>query len=295
MRRLFAATLWLLSFSVFAFQPRTGHWNNLNESGRGFNIDIQDGVMVLTMYAYDQAGNAQWYLASGPMTNGQRSFTGTLEKYVGGQCVQCDYRPPSVNGNDGTISVAFVNETTANVTLPGGRTTTITPFNFKYDVPPNGLVGEWVYTYDIISTFAERFNFTTKRAATTNGNGTVWDDARNAACELQVSGPASLLGKVVCIDFTSSGTVANNYVYRYGIDETFDGLYLLGTSTNLHAMKGFRISGSQGYERAKVKSDEEEAATMTMKKQQEIAAPRSTVNAVDAAVANVARAMWATK
>jgi hypothetical protein len=289
---------------VNAFQPRTGHWNNIqNESGRGFNIDIQDGVMVLTMYAYDQNGNAQWYIASGNMTNGQRNFSGTLEKFVNGQCLQCGPQTPQAAGNDGGISVVFVNETTANVTLPGGRVTTIRPFNFKYGDPPNGLVGEWIFVYDIITTFAERFNFTTMRAATANGNGTVWDVPRNAACELQVRGDAVLVGKVVCIDFTSTGTVANNYVYRYGIDETFDGLYLLGGFTTFHAMKGFRLSGTQGFEKAMlqgdrnktdVQDDRDEAAVMTIKAQQERAAPKST-EIVDTAIADVARAMWATK
>src|SRR5690242_21353742 len=101
MHWLSALILVVASFSSMAFQPRTGHWNNLpSESGRGFNIDIQDGVMVLTVYAYDQAGNAQWYLAAGPMTNGQHNFTGTLDKYVGGQCLSCNYSAPTANGND---------------------------------------------------------------------------------------------------------------------------------------------------------------------------------------------------
>lgn len=81
MNRVIAGlALLIASFGVGAFQPRTGHWWNPNESGRGFNIDIQNGVMVLAVYTYDMAGNAQWYLASGTMTNGQRNFSSTLDQ-----------------------------------------------------------------------------------------------------------------------------------------------------------------------------------------------------------------------
>ena len=157
MKRLIVAILCLMWVSTAsAFQPRSGTWANLAESGRAFNIDIQDGVLVLIVYAYDGAGNAQWYLASGAMTNSQHNFTGTLDKYRNGQCVSCNYAgSPTLVGNDGTVVIAFDSETSAMITLPGGHTAAIQPYNFGIGEPPQGLLGEWVFVWDNVSTFSQ--------------------------------------------------------------------------------------------------------------------------------------------
>ena len=237
-----------------AFQPRTGHWNNVvSESGRGFNIDIQDGVIVLTMYAYDQAGNAQWYISSGSMTNGQRNFTGTLDKFVNGQCVTCSYRAPSPNGNDETVSVAFTSETNAVVTLPDGHVTQITPFNFKYGNPPNCMLGEWVFVYDIITTFADRYDFSV--VAPSGGYTFALDNSRHAGCELETTG--AVAGYVLCVQTPSS--VArdwdNAYSFKYEVDETFSGNWIAPNIHTLFSMKGFRIPGASGYPKSARRED----------------------------------------
>ena len=62
----------------------------------------------MTVYSYQPGGPAQWYLASGPMTNNQHNFLGTLDKYVGGQCISCPYSgAPTLVGNDGTVFIFF--------------------------------------------------------------------------------------------------------------------------------------------------------------------------------------------
>jgi hypothetical protein len=54
---------------------------------------------------------AQWHLASGPMTDFGHSFTGTLEKDVGGQCLSCGFAGrPTLVGNDGDITVNIASE-----------------------------------------------------------------------------------------------------------------------------------------------------------------------------------------
>ena len=255
MKRLLVTVLCLVSISTaFAFQPRTGHWWNPAESGRGFNIDIQEGVLVLTAYGYQTGGAAQWYIASGPMTNSGHNFSGTLDKYQGGQCNSCSYvGRPTLVGNDGVITVVFASETAAAITFPGGRTTTIQPFNFAIGDPPQALLGEWIFVYDIIvggSTFAERYNFTVVGGATTNGNGIVLDTTRFATCELQIGGP--LPGYVFCADWTNSrfDTVANIYQFRYGLDETYDGSWVSPITSNMYKMKGFKIASKSGTTRA---------------------------------------------
>lgn len=245
MHRALLVAFVLFAGQASAFQPRTGQWWNPAESGRGFNIEIQNGVMTLTVYTYDAAGNAQWYLASGAMTGAQHSFSGALNKYVGGQCAACSYQPATLAGNDGTVTVNFTSEIAATVSLPGGHVSAIRPLNFAYGDPPQGLLGEWVYVYDIISTFADRFDYTVVRGATANGTGTVWDDSRDAACEFQVSG--ALGGMVACFQFNSAGGIVNSYLYNYGIDETFSGQWVSISPAAAFAMKGFRIKGTSGF------------------------------------------------
>ena len=73
-----AALLWAVSAS--AFTPRIGHWWNPNESGRGYNVDVHDGILIFNVCAYEANGDPEWYLALGPLSADQRQFTGTLDK-----------------------------------------------------------------------------------------------------------------------------------------------------------------------------------------------------------------------
>jgi hypothetical protein len=112
------------------FTPVKGLWWNPTESGSGYMLDLRHGVMVVTVYSYTATGEPQWYIASGPLTNGGREFTRPLEKYRGGQCISCPYQQPSPSGTDGNVSIRFDSPTSAVMTLPGGRVTRIQPQDF---------------------------------------------------------------------------------------------------------------------------------------------------------------------
>lgn len=226
-----------------AIQPRTGNWWNPAEPGRAFNIEIQDGLLVLDVYAYQAGGMAQWYLASGAMTNSGQDFSGTLDKYVGGQCISCRFTSPTLVGNDGAISIHFMSETSATVTLPGNVTTTIQPFDFGFGDPPRGLLGEWVFIYDDVSTFALKYELTTVVGPTPNGNGVVGgsvvgNPSHIAVCELQTSGV--LAGKVVCGDVDDQGNVSNAFLFSFGLDQTYAGFRISSPSGDRYPMKGYK-------------------------------------------------------
>ncbi len=103
-----------------AFIPVPGAWLNPSESGSGFGLDYENGTLIVEVYSYLSGGASQWYLAAGPVNN--HVFTGTLDKYTGGQCISCAYVAPGPpQGNDGTITITFTSSTTATVDLPGGR------------------------------------------------------------------------------------------------------------------------------------------------------------------------------
>jgi hypothetical protein len=262
------AFLLILTFcfatTAAAFQPRIGLWGNTSEGGSGYMIDIQNGTVVLTAYSYEASGPAQWYLASGPLLNGGHGFSATLDKYVNGQCISCPYRAATLQGNDGSITINFVSETLATLSLPGGRTTTIQAFDFGYGPLPAGMFGEWIFVYDNGgTTFANRYNFTTTVAATSTGSGIATDVGRVAGCELQISG--SLAGSVICVDGDLAGNLQNGFVFRYGLDETFGGVWVSPSSGSQSAMKGFRVTSKDGtIRRSDVPPDDGSAHPMKM-------------------------------
>ena len=99
--------------------PIGGVYYDPTQSGSGFGFDYKDGTLIVEVYSYLQGGAAQWYLSAGPVVN--NVYTGTLDKYTGGQCISCAFVAPTLVGNDGTITVTFTSPTTATVDLPGGR------------------------------------------------------------------------------------------------------------------------------------------------------------------------------
>jgi hypothetical protein len=241
MRTIAVIVVFCISTVATAFQPRIGLWGNTSESGRGWMMDIQNGILVLTSYTYLASGPDQWYLSSGPLTNNGQNFTATLDKYQGGQCLSCTYRAPTLQGNDGTITITFVTETMATISFPGGMTTVIQSYDFGYGPLPGGLLGEWVFVYDTGSaTVAERFDFTTTGPAGANGTGTAIDVTRGASCELQVSG--SLSGMVLCGVTNASGSIDHIYTFRYGLDQTYSGIWSThNNGVQTAKMKGFRV------------------------------------------------------
>jgi hypothetical protein len=105
-------------------------WWNPAESGTGYNIQVQHGTLVASMFAYAENGEPMWYLIVGNMANVGAGIatTATLDRYRGGQCASCLYRTPSMMGNEGTVTITFSSPTAATVQLTGGRVTQIQPY-----------------------------------------------------------------------------------------------------------------------------------------------------------------------
>ena len=99
--------------------PVAGVYYDPNQSGSGFGLDYQNGTLIVEVYSYLANGASQWYLSSGPVVN--NVYTGTLDKYTGGQCISCAFVAPTLVGNDGMITITFTSPTTASVVLPGGQ------------------------------------------------------------------------------------------------------------------------------------------------------------------------------
>lgn len=114
------------------FAPTTGMWWNPNESGSGYNIQVQHGTMVVTVFAYGTSGEPMWYLGVAPLKSMGNvvTGTGTLDRFQGGQCVTCGYRAPMMTGNDGSFTMTFSSPGAAVLQLPGGRSVTIQPMGW---------------------------------------------------------------------------------------------------------------------------------------------------------------------
>jgi len=110
--------------------PHVGLWWNPAEDGTGYNFDVKHGVLVMSMFTYEAGGHSEWYVAAGPLVNNgtNTTFTGTLDKYRGGQCLTCPFTGrPTLVGNDGTVTITFTSPTSAIVNLPNNRVSPIEP------------------------------------------------------------------------------------------------------------------------------------------------------------------------
>ncbi len=111
-------------------QPESGWWWNAAEDGRGFFIEWQNGWADLAGYMYDDAGNPIWYISVYATPN-PLAFGGNWWQYGNGQTLSGAYRPATrVNENVAPVTVQFSGPETAIMTLPGGRTTTLTRYRF---------------------------------------------------------------------------------------------------------------------------------------------------------------------
>lgn len=108
--------------------PVVGLWWDPAEDGTGYNFDVKHGVLVMSMFTYEASGHSEWYVAAGPLANNGTTFTATLDKYRGGQCLTCAYTGrPTLVGSDGTVTITFTSATSAVVNLPNNRVSVIQP------------------------------------------------------------------------------------------------------------------------------------------------------------------------
>jgi hypothetical protein len=102
-------------------QPETGWYWNAAQDGRGYAVEVQNGVIFLTMFHYALDGRATWNTFSGNVgTSGQ--FSGNFSTSTGGQTLAGPYRAPSTPtvtpGFAGQFSTACV----GSLTFPGNAT-----------------------------------------------------------------------------------------------------------------------------------------------------------------------------
>ena len=214
MKRLIVAVVLFVASSVAsAFTPSPGLWYNPSESGRGFNIEIQNNVMAVASYVYDQQGNPIWYTSSGIFDEGTESFTGSFDGAAGGQCLGCSYVPPVLtSGEGGLMQIVFTSAETARLYFQGGSTP-IQHFNFGYNGKNGYFLGEWAFSINVQGAVsAQWINFTGYYTGT---DGTVYvqgtGDGVPSTTALGVYEATSDTFIVVVIDGGTGGTFTYNF------------------------------------------------------------------------------------
>jgi len=114
-------------------QPESGWWWNEQEAGRGFFMEWQGGNLDIAGYMYDEAGNSVWYLTTGPIggTATARSFAGNWWTFADGQTLTGPWKPNrQTSSNAAPVTIQFSGPDTALMTLPNGRSTSLTRHRF---------------------------------------------------------------------------------------------------------------------------------------------------------------------
>lgn len=132
-----------------AFTPESGLWWNPAESGRGYAIEIQDNVLQILVYAYDNDRTSAFFVGAGPMQSNSQ-WSAPLDGSTSGQCLTCNYegRPIILNGAGGTASIVFDTEAKARMTI-GSRVIPIERFNFALGNVNERMLGEWQIIFDL--------------------------------------------------------------------------------------------------------------------------------------------------
>jgi hypothetical protein len=129
--------------------PTVGLWYNPQESGRGFNIDLQGDTMIVTTFIYQPSGDPIWYLSSGTYSHATGVFHSSYDSYSDGQCFGCPPGSPIAHsGAGGAMTITFHNDQAATLSYPGGSTN-IVKFNYGFASALDNLYGEWALSYDI--------------------------------------------------------------------------------------------------------------------------------------------------
>jgi hypothetical protein len=209
-----------LSTTAWAFMPAGGLWivdaENNGQAGRGFQIEVENEVMVLTYYGYRADGSSVFYLASGPIVG--NSFSGALTEYQNGNALGATWNnPASEVGSAGTVHATFTSGQHGTITFPGETPKTISKLPFGYANGPQGLLG--TYLFATIASTTEYTDYYTLSevtgASTADGNGIVTDSSISFACEYQVSG--ELNGAVVCVEVTETD-FSDSYFFKISGD-----------------------------------------------------------------------------
>jgi len=189
---------------------QTGWWWNANESGRGYTIEIQNGMLYMAGYMYDQMGNPTWYTFGPTLPVSVNTYQGVWQQYGNGQTMTGPYKPAQmVNTNAGSVTLKFQSPTSGSLIMPNGVTIPLTRFQFGSSIP---TIGSFAGNYSGSFTGSDTGTFNVNLANTGMITGTGYSTVYNVM--FGVSGSISSSGSVT---MTSTG-YAGGAIFSGSID-----------------------------------------------------------------------------
>jgi len=144
--RALVALLAFWAIDALCIVPESGWYWNPGESGRGFNVEIQNNVIFISGFIYDSHGAAIWVVGSCTMSSDRLCASMDLFQTSGGQCIGCAYQGFPATAKFGTASINFTSETTATLTI-NGVALFLQRQQFAIDLTnvATPLLGEWAF------------------------------------------------------------------------------------------------------------------------------------------------------
>jgi len=173
MRRKIAALVstllatWLSASSAFASLPDSGWYFNAAQSGRGFNIEIQNNALFLAGFIYDASGNPIWVVSGGVMSS-DHTYSGAAYMTANGQPLGGAYNAPT-NVPFGTATVTWSTTTSATITINGySFAVSRELFGVDFNSITQPLLGELSFVEGAFGLyFGDRIMFTETRTSST--------------------------------------------------------------------------------------------------------------------------------
>ena len=136
------------------FTPQVGTWaidEEVNgEPGRGFQMDVQNDVLVLYFYGYEPTGESTYWLAAGKFDKGSNELTMDLGAYEGGMAFGDPFKNATYLGPRGQFTVLFEGITYGEICLPSESCKAISAFNFGYSDSAEAALGAWLVHFQHI-------------------------------------------------------------------------------------------------------------------------------------------------
>ena len=232
-----------------AFTPTNGVWSvtaELNgQAGRGFQIIVENDVLVFSLYGYNADGSPNYFIAAGALTN--NSFVGNMQTCRDGPVMGSPYKPGTCTYTGSSIALTFTSGETGTITFPGESTKTMTRYNFGYgnDNGPQTLLGsEFLFTYRTsLTSFTEIYSMTVNvGTATQYGNGVVASSNGKLLCEF-IKQIDTIKDTFVCSE--GSATYSDSYLFKL-VHDRGNGVAFYEGSTSLYPLQVLRTATKLG-------------------------------------------------
>lgn len=115
-----------------AITPMPGIWaidQEINgKPGRGFGLESHNGILFLTVYAYDHSGADRFFTAVGPLND--NTFVADLTQYNGGTAFGGVHKPATAVGSPGQVKIVFVDSSHGAIQFPGEQPKSISKLSW---------------------------------------------------------------------------------------------------------------------------------------------------------------------